>query len=201
MRAWSRERFLKTMASVGRVVGLVLVDEDLEDGGVGHELGRHDPGGRLVGADLVDLLLAGHAEGDHDPAALLLDQLLGRHGQVLEAGDGAADDGEAGAVARALGQLVERLGAHVVAGEHGVDHADQVHDPFSRQWTRRPAATGVRWSSNRRRAPPIRAIADPIRPARARPGPGRPDLGRARRGRGLARVHPDGGLRRATRPW
>ena len=103
------------------------------------------PGRRLVGADLVDLLLAGHAEGHHDAAAVLLDQLLGRHGQVLEARDGAAQRGEARAVTGAFRQLVEGLAAHVVAGEHGVNHADQVHDPFSR---RRGAWSGRRpvWS-------------------------------------------------------
>jgi hypothetical protein len=55
---------------LGRVVLFVLVDEDLEDVGVGEELGQHDPLGRLVGADLVDGGPAGHAEGDDDGAAL-----------------------------------------------------------------------------------------------------------------------------------
>jgi hypothetical protein len=96
-------------------------------GVLGHELRRHDPGRGLVGADLVHLLPAGHAQGDHNAAAVLLDHLLGRHGQVLEAGDGAAQRGELRAVSRAFGQLVKGLAAHVVAGEHGVNHADQVH--------------------------------------------------------------------------
>jgi hypothetical protein len=87
----------------------------------------------------------GHAEGDHDAAVVLLDQLLGRHGQVLEAGDGPADGGEPGPVPGALGQLVQRLRPHVIAGEHGVDHADQVHDPFSRKGP--PGPAGAVWTT------------------------------------------------------
>ena len=41
-------------------------------------------------AQTLSTCLPWHAEGDHDPAALLCDHLLGRHGQVLEAEDGAA---------------------------------------------------------------------------------------------------------------
>ena len=64
---------------LGRVLLLVLVDEDLEDVGRGHQLGQHDALGGLVGADLVDGGPAGHAEGHHDPAVLLLDQALAGH--------------------------------------------------------------------------------------------------------------------------
>jgi len=35
---------LEHQGQLGRVVGLVLVDEHLQDGRVRHELGRHDPG-------------------------------------------------------------------------------------------------------------------------------------------------------------
>ncbi len=90
--------------------------------------------------DLVDGLLARHPEGHDDAAALFLNQLLGRYRQILEAWDGTADGGEAGAVARALLERIERLAAHVVAGEHRVDHPDVVHEPLSR--TGRPDADG-----------------------------------------------------------
>ena len=68
------------------VVGLVLVDEHLEDRRRGEELGEHDALGRLVGALLVDRCAAGHPERDDDVARLALDEHLGGDREVLEAG-------------------------------------------------------------------------------------------------------------------
>ena len=80
-----------------------------------------------MGTDLVDGRPPGHAEGDHDGAALLLDESLALHAQVLDPGHGAPHDLEALAVAGTLFELGHGLGAHVEAGEHGVDHPDAIH--------------------------------------------------------------------------
>ena len=52
----------------------------------------------------------------------------------LNPGTVRADDLEALAEARALLQLVDGLGPHVVAGEHGVDDADAVHVTILPRW-------------------------------------------------------------------
>ncbi len=109
------------------IVLLVLVHEDLEDVGGGQQLGEHDALGGFVRAHLVDGRPTGHAECHHDPAVLLLDDALALDPEVLEAGNGTPHHLEPFAVTRAGCQLVDRLSAHVVAGEHGVDDADAIH--------------------------------------------------------------------------
>ena len=106
------------------VIGLVFVDEDFENRRAGEQLGHHDALGRFVGALLVDRGAAGHTEGHHDGAVVLFDEVLGRHGEVLKAGDGLGDGDELLAVTGALGQFVEGRLSHVVASEHGVDDTD-----------------------------------------------------------------------------
>ena len=115
----------------------------------------------------------------------------------LKPGHGAPEDLEALPVPGARRQLVDGLAAHVVAGEHGVDDADALHRPIlarrrriaSPRWGRRvvgPRAPGGQDSS---------AMDDA-------PGTDQRRLGPARRGRRLARLHPDGHLRRQlARSW
>ncbi len=103
------------------------MDEDLEDMGVGEELGQHDALGGLVRADLVDGGAPGHPESHYDGAALLLDELLAGHPQVFDTRHRPASYLEAVTVELALLQLVDSLGAHVVPGEHRVGHPDTVH--------------------------------------------------------------------------
>ena len=69
----------------------------------------------------------GHGQGHHDGAALLHDQLLAGHPEVLVPGTAPVPDLETVAVERALLELVDRLGPHVVPGEHRVGHTDTVH--------------------------------------------------------------------------
>ena len=101
-------------------LGLVLVDEDLDDVGVGHQL-RHDQARRgLVGAGLVDGLWPRHPQGHHEVAASLLDQDLRGDREVLDAGDGVADDlGGAAPL-----QLLDGGPRHVVSGEVRVGDPD-----------------------------------------------------------------------------
>ena len=79
------------------------------------------------------------------------------------------------AVPGARRQLVERLGAHVVAGEHGVDHGDLVHALHCRRAgpSARPPAPATRRGPTRTRGPrrPGRAVRGRRRGA---PAPGRP---------------------------
>ena len=72
------------------VLSLVHVDEHLQYGGGGHELGLYDASAGLVGTRLVYLLAAGHSEGHDQLAALLFDEQLAGHRQVLYAGHGTA---------------------------------------------------------------------------------------------------------------
>ena len=106
------------------VLGLVLVDEDLDNVFVRHQLREHEPCGGLVGAHLVLLHGPGHAQGHDDVAPLLLQQLLAGHREVLEARDGVAHDGEprAGPL-----ELVDGRAAHVVPGECGVCDSYLLH--------------------------------------------------------------------------
>ncbi len=102
--------------------------------------------------------LPGHAEGHHDAAALVLDEPLAGHAQVLEPGHRPVHDLERRAVPRAAAQLVDGLGAHVVAGEHGVDHTDPVHGPEPTG-----AGHGTRSDPRRgRRLPPSCRGVDPV---------------------------------------
>ena len=57
-------------------LGLVLVDEYLDDVGVRHKLRHDQAGGGLVGAGLVDGFWPRHPQGHHQVAAALLDQNL-----------------------------------------------------------------------------------------------------------------------------
>ena len=83
-------------------------------------------------AHLVDRFLARHAQRHDDATAVFFNELLDGHRQSLKPGTVPADGREAGAVAGALLQRIERFPAHVVTGEHGVNHADCVHTSFSR---------------------------------------------------------------------
>ena len=101
-------------------VGLVLVDEDLEDVGVGHKLRHDQPRRGLVGAGLVDRLWPRHPQGHHQVAAPLLDQDLGGYREVLDPRDGVADDlGGAAPL-----QLLDGGPGHVVPGEVRVGDPD-----------------------------------------------------------------------------
>ena len=100
--------------------GLVLVDEDLDYVGVGHKLRHDQPRRGLVGAGLVDRLGARHPQGHHQLAAPLLDQDLGGDGEVLDPGDGVADDLGGAAPLK----LLDGGPRHVVSGEVGVGDPD-----------------------------------------------------------------------------
>lgn len=101
-------------------LSLVLVDEDLDDVGVRHELGHDQAGGGLVGAGLVDGLWPRHPQGHHQVAAPLFYQYLGGDRQVLDAGDGVPHDlGGAAPL-----QLLYGGPRHVVSGEVGVGDPD-----------------------------------------------------------------------------
>jgi len=96
------------------------VDEDLDYVGVGHKLRHDQPRRGLVGAGLVDRLWPRHPQGHHQVAAPLLDQDLRGYGQVLDPGDGIADDlGGAAPL-----QLLDGGPGHVVPGEVGVGDPD-----------------------------------------------------------------------------
>jgi len=100
--------------------GLVLVDEDLDDVGVGHKLRHDQPRRGFVGAGLVYGLGARHPQGHHQLAAPLLDQDLRGYREVLDPGDGIADDlGGAAPL-----QLLDGGPGHVVSGEVGVGDPD-----------------------------------------------------------------------------
>jgi len=103
------------------IIGLIFVDEDFENRRGRHELGLHDSLTGLVRTDLVHVSLARHAEGDDDGAPITLDEVLGRHGEVLEPRDGLTDDGEGLAVSRARLEFCQCSSTHVVPGEHGVN--------------------------------------------------------------------------------
>ena len=101
-------------------VGLVLVDEDLDYVGVGHKLRHYETSRGLVGAGLVDRLWPRHPQSHHQLAAPLLDQDLGGYGEVLDPGDGIANDlGGAAPL-----QLLDGGPGHVVSGEVGVGDPD-----------------------------------------------------------------------------
>ena len=96
------------------------MDEDLDYVGVGHKLRHDQPRRGLVGAGLVDRLWPRHPQGHHQVAAPLLDQDLRGYGQVLDPGDGIADDlGGAAPL-----QLLDGGPGHVVPGEVGVGDPD-----------------------------------------------------------------------------
>lgn len=99
---------------------LVLVDEDLDDVGVRHQLGHDQTGRGLVGAGLVDGFCPRHPEGHHQVAAPLFNQYLGGDRQVLDAGDGVPHD-LGGA---APFQLFDGGSRHVVSGEVCVGDPD-----------------------------------------------------------------------------
>jgi len=99
---------------------LVLVDEDLDDVGVCHQLGHDQAGRGLVGAGLVYGFWSGHPQSHHQVAAPLFYQYLGGDRQVLDAGDGVPHD-LGGA---APFQLLDGGSCHVVSGEVCVGDPD-----------------------------------------------------------------------------
>jgi len=90
---------------------------------IGQELGGDKAGGSLMGAHLVLVRRSGHAQSNDYVTPLLLQQLFGCHGQILDAGHGVAEDLGRGFL------FYGRDGSpgHVHPGKCGVGDADAFH--------------------------------------------------------------------------
>src|SRR5690606_50496 len=102
------------------ILCLVLVNKDLDDVRVCHQLAGDEAHRCLVGAHAVFLFAARHPERHHDITLPLLDQLLASDGEVLDTRDGDSLDADT----RMLLQFINGNAPHVHPCKRGIGHAN-----------------------------------------------------------------------------